>query len=112
MRVMILALMLAAPGPVLAQDWQKLDDAAITAILTAHPLAYDDGSEQAFYADGRTLYTAGAGESWGKWWAEAGRYCSSWPPSDSKSCYDVEMAVPQVRFTADSGQQTLGHYRD
>lgn len=109
---LILAPILALSSPALAQDWQRLGDADISATLTAHALVYDDGSEQVFFTDGRTLYTAGSGESWGKWWAEGGRYCSTWPPGETPACYDLDLAAPQVRFTSDGGGQTLGRFKD
>ena len=110
MRSLILCLALA--GPVLAEDWRKLDDAGITAALSARVLGYDDGSTQNFFQDGRTLYQAGSGESWGKWWVEGGKYCSTWPPSDVPACYGVEAQGLDLRFTSGSGDVSVGRYQD
>jgi hypothetical protein len=103
---------LALFTPALAEDWRPLDDAGITAALSARVLGYEDGSTQNFFADGRTLYQAGAGESWGKWWVEGGQYCSNWPPSDVAACYGVEVQGLEVRFTSKSGDVSVGRYQD
>jgi hypothetical protein len=110
MRSLVLCLLLATPA--LAEDWTPLDDAGITAALSARVLQYQDGSTQNFFTDGRTLYQAGAGESWGKWWVESGQYCSTWPPSDVPACYRVEAKGPEVRFTGRSGDVSVGRYTD
>ncbi len=110
MRFGIIVLLLATP--VLAEDWRVLDDAGITAALSARVLRYEDGSSQNFFQGGRTLYEAGAGESWGKWWVEGGRYCSTWPPSDVAACYGVEARGLDVRFTGTGGEVSVGRYVD
>jgi hypothetical protein len=110
MRSLLLCLLLATP--VLAEDWRMLDDAGITSALSARVLQYQDGSTQNFFTDGRTLYEAGAGESWGKWWVEGGRYCSTWPPSDVPACYTVEAQGLEVRFAGAGGEVTVGRYVD
>lgn len=107
---LVLTLLLAAPA--LAGDWRLLDGEGIETALTSRVLRYDDGSTQTFFPDGRTLYVAGAGESWGKWWAEAGRYCSTWPPSDVPACYSVEAMGLDVRFTGSGGDVSVGRYQD
>jgi hypothetical protein len=107
-----LMLCLALSTPALAEGWRLLDDDGITAALSARVLQYEDGSTQNFFTDGRTLYEAGAGESWGKWWVEAGRYCSIWPPSDVPACYDVEAQGLEVRFTSQGGDASVGRYVD
>jgi hypothetical protein len=106
----LLCLCLAAPA--LAEDWRVLDDAGIAAALSARVLRYEDGSKQNFFAGGRTLYEAGAGESWWKWWVEGGRYCSTWPPSDVVACYGVEASGLDVRFISSGGDVTVGRYQD
>lgn len=98
--------------PVLADDWQELDDAGINQALSARVLAYSDGASQNFFTDGRTLYEVSTGESWGKWWAEGGQYCSTWPPSPTPSCYDVAARGLEIRFTGTGGDKTIGHYID
>lgn len=98
--------------PVLADDWQILDDPGIEAALSARVLRYEDGTTQKFFAGGRTLYQAGGGESWGKWWVGGGQYCSTWPPSDVAACYEVEVRGLDVLFTSQSGEVSLGAYQD
>jgi hypothetical protein len=110
LRSAILCLVLTSPA--LAGDWTLLDDAGITAALSARVLGYEDGSTQNFFTDGRTLYEAGAGESWGKWWVSGGKYCSTWPPSDVAACYTVEAQGLDVRFTGTGGDVSVGSYVD
>lgn len=110
MRPLILSLLLATPA--LAEDWKALDGPGITAALSARVLQYEDGSTQNFFTDGRTLYEAGGGESWGKWWVEGDQYCSTWPPSDVPACYGVEAQGLEVRFTSKGGDVSLGRYVD
>lgn len=98
--------------PALASDWRVLDDAGITAALAARVLQYEDGSTQNFFQDGRTLYEAGGGEAWGKWWVDGGQYCSTWPPSDVPACYGVEAQGLNVRFTSKGGAVSVGRYQD
>jgi hypothetical protein len=109
-RAILLALCLASP--VFADDWRELDAAGITEALSARVLQYEDGSTQNFFQDGRTMYQAGAGESWGKWWVESDRYCSSWPPSDRPSCYRVEVLGLDLRFAGTGGSISVGRYQD
>jgi hypothetical protein len=110
LRTAILCLVLTSPA--LAGDWTLLDDEGITAALSARVLGYEDGSTQNFFPDGRTLYEAGAGESWGKWWVAGGKYCSTWPPSDVPACYVVEALGLDVRFTGAGGDVSVGGYVD
>ncbi|MFN6008166.1 MAG: hypothetical protein ACK47C_18905 [Paracoccaceae bacterium] len=107
-----LMLCLALSTPALAEGWRVLDGAGITAALSARVLQYEDGSTQNFFTDGRTLYQAGSGESWGKWWVEGGQYCSTWPPSDVPACYGVEAQGLDVRFTGKGGDVSVGRYVD
>lgn len=110
MRTLLIWLCLTVPA--LAEDWRTLDGPGITAALTARVLQYQDGSTQNFFQDGRTLYEAGAGESWGKWWVEGDEYCSTWPPSDVAACYRVEAQGLDVRFTGKGGDVSVGRYVD
>jgi hypothetical protein len=110
MRVLLVCLALASPA--LADGWRKLDDAGITAALSARVLGYEDGSTQTFFQDGRTLYAVKGGESWGKWWVAGGQYCSSWPPSDVAACYGVEAQGLDLRFTSQGGDESVGRYQD
>jgi hypothetical protein len=112
-RHFLLALMLASPA--VAEDWRRLDGAGITAALSARVLRYEDGSTQNFFQDGRTLYKAGATESWGKWWARGGSFCASWPPSDRPFCYVVDARGLDLRFTGigpTGGLVAIGRYID
>jgi hypothetical protein len=110
MRPILLALLLA--GPAFAEDWRLLDDAGITAALSARVVQYQDGATQNFFTDGRTLYEVKTGESWGKWWVGGGQYCSTWPPSETRSCYTVEMQGLAIRFTGAGGDRSIGRYVD
>ena len=89
-----------------------MTSAGITAALTGRSLVYEDGTQQNFFADGRTLYRAGAGESWGKWWVADGAYCSTWPPSETPACYGVEAQGTMIRFLDKGGSETRGSYSD
>lgn len=110
MRAILLWLTLATPA--MAEDWRVLDDAGITAALAARVLQYEDGATQNFFQDGRTFYELGAGQAWGKWWVEGGRYCSAWPPSNVPACYGVDVQGLEVRFTGTRGNVTVGRYVD
>ena len=110
MRVLLIWLCLTILA--LAEDWRVLDGPGITAALAARVLQYQDGSTQNFFAGGRTLQEAGAGESWGKWWVEGDQYCSTWPPSDGAACYGVEVLGLDVRFTSKGGEVSVGRYVD
>lgn len=103
--VMVLALW---PTLILAEDWQPLDGAGIASALAARVLVYEGGALQDFFADGRTLY----GDQWGRWEVRGDRYCSVWPPSDRRACYDVARRGIDLRFTADGGTETVGRYAD
>lgn len=105
-------LLIALAAPALARDWQKLDHDAIGKALSARLVQYEDGSTQNFYTDGRTLYQVDTGTSWGKWWVEGALYCSTWPPSETKSCYSVEAKGIEIRFVSSGGAVTAGRYLD
>lgn len=107
-----IAVMLTA-GPALADDWRKLDGAAITQALLARVLGYDDGATQNFHADGATSYDAGS-VSRGYWRVTGDQYCSLWPPSDRWECYGVEAEAAglDLRFVAKNGSRTQGRYID
>jgi hypothetical protein len=110
LRFACLGILIATPA--LSDDWEPLKGAEIAAALTSRVLQYKDGAEQNFFADGRTLYAAGAGESWGRWWVAGDEYCSSWPPSDRPACYRVDVQGLDLRFTGPGGDVTLGRYID
>lgn len=109
-----LGLLLAAPATAQTseQTWERLDGAAIAAILVEHPLAYESGAWQRFLPSGRTLYTSGE-PSWGYWQVENDRYCSRWPPGAGWDCYDVEHdGRDGIRFIDDGGNVTAGVYSE
>lgn len=109
-RCLPLFLMLALPAH--AEDWRALVTAEIRVALSARVLQYDDGASQNFFSDGRTLYEVSTGQSWGKWWAEDDLYCSTWPPSETPSCYAVEARGNDIRFISSGGDVTVGQYPD
>lgn len=106
----LIAVILATPAQ--AEDWRPLDDAGIKAALGARVLQYPDGATQNFLIDGRTLYEVKTGTSWGKWWVEGGRYCSTWPSSETPSCYNVAVRGLEIRFSGGAGDVTVGRYVD
>lgn len=112
MRRIIAAGLVLWPMAAGAEDWKVLDGPGIKAALSARELQYDDGSSQNFFSDGRTLYQAGAGESWGRWWVAGDRYCSTWPPNETPACYGVEASGLEVRFSGSRADVTLGRYVD
>ncbi len=104
--VMMLALW---PSVTAAEEaWQALTGPEIAAALTARVLQYEDGVQQDFRADGRTLYGEG---DWGAWRVQGDQYCSLWPPSDRWACYDVALRGREVRFS-DGGAPVIGSYAD
>ena len=106
------AVILTLGLPAFADDWQTLTTSGITYALTARVLIYDGSASQNFFDDGRTLYEGNSGESWGKWWAADGVYCSTWPPSQTPSCFQVAARGLEIRFTSSGGDVTIGHYGD
>lgn len=102
----------ALASPAMADEWKPLDQGSIALALSARVVQYEDGATQNFYSDGRTLYQVGTGTSWGKWWVEGGQYCSTWPPSEVKSCFSVEARDLHVRFIGAGGDLTVGQYVD
>lgn len=112
MRRIIAAALLALPTAAPAEDWQPLSGDGITRALAARVLQYDGGQVQNFFSDGRTLHEAGARSSWGRWWVEGDRYCSTWPPNDTPDCCLVAARGLEIRFTAASGEVAIGRYVD
>lgn len=110
LRLGAFALLLVTPA--LAEDRHHLDDAGITAALSARVLQYPDGAAQNFYTDGRTIYHVTTGISWGKWWVKVGKYCSKWPPSETPGCHEVKASGPDLRFTGSRSGVTIGRYVD
>lgn len=46
-------------------------------------------TRQKFWDDGQTEYEERGHYSFGRWWVDGDRYCSTWPPSEAVSCYQV-----------------------
>ncbi len=102
--LLILTLLLSG-----AAEAAPLGHDAIAQLLTGARLAYDDGTEQSFPADGRTLFFARDGsQSIGHWELRGDLYCSVWPPSDHWACYGVEEAEGVIAFVAEDGRRTQG----
>ncbi len=114
MRAMLAVLALAATPVLAAGDWVALGAADADAALRSRTLAYSDGSTQDFRPDGATTYTHDGKPSDGRWGIRDGRYCSVWPPSDHWACYDLSRSADglDIRFTDDSGGDTVGRYVD
>jgi hypothetical protein len=100
---------IADGDPVRAED--------IPGAVTARPLVYDDGTNQSFEPDGRTVYVDGGRPTEGEWYVdENGHFCSFWPPS-YRACYDLawivaDGAVVGLRFTErDRGSRFTGRFR-
>lgn len=96
--------------PAAAQDWQMLDGAAIAAALTSRVLAYEDGTLQDFFGDGRTLL----GETLGRWKVDGDLYCEAVPDSAAWTCAGVEREARglDLRFTREGGSVAVGRYVD
>ncbi|WP_426033537.1 hypothetical protein [Cypionkella sp. TWP1-2-1b2] len=106
MRRLAMGLALLA-GPAIAQQWQPLDGAGITAALSGRVVVYADGARQDFKPDGQTIYTKGR-DSLGHWALRGDLYCSVWPPSDIWACYAVAVQGTAVKFIAADGSETQG----
>lgn len=115
LKPMIMALAVVA-GPIWAEDWHALTGAEITTALSSRVLAYQDGTTQNFFGDGRTLFetASGEGQSWGRWRVDGDLYCSTWPPSESWACYGLEAEADglDLRFVAADGRLSIGRYQD
>jgi len=107
----LVAILAAWPALAAAQEWERLDGAAMRAALEDRRLVYARGAWQDFYASGRTLYNAGH-DSWGYWRVEGDKSCSRWPPSDLWACYSLEISGESVRFIGASGKSTNAVYAD
>jgi hypothetical protein len=95
------------PGPAMAQEWQPLDGAGITAVLSGRLVVYADGARQDFKPDGQTICTKGR-DSLGHWTLRGDLSCSVWPPPDIWACYAVAVQGTAVTFIAAEGSETLG----
>ncbi len=97
---------LTCAGALAQEGFQPLGGEGIRAALTDARVDYtgkDQGAWQEFFADGRTLYGQGAGQSWGRWFLRGDQYCSTWPPSEHESCYRVARDAARIRFLGAGG---------
>jgi len=101
--------MMCWPGLVAA--WQPLDGAEITAALTDRSLAYDQYTLQHFHKNGATDYITERFSS-GRWSVRGDQYCSTWPPSETWTCYDVDAQGDSIRFTGADGIASVGTYTE
>ena len=107
MRCLMIATMLL-PGLAMAADWEPLRrDDAIRKALSDRTLRYDAYTTQYFSKAGETVYYTERAAS-GRWDARGGQYCSTWPPSDTWACYDIEVMEDRVRFIASDRSQSEG----
>ena len=84
--------------------WQKVGVGAVEMTLDDTEVSYG-AARQVFYKSGRTLYDAGR-PSWGYWRAQAGQYCSEWPPQAGWTCYDLYVSQDgaAVKFVGTNGR--------
>lgn len=100
--------LIAGTVPAIAQEHQ-LTGPEIEALLPTIT-AIGATSQQTFSASGRTDYSDNGTLSSGKWWVTSTQYCSTWPPSESRVCYDVFLtrviAGPNyINWVGDSGRR-------
>jgi hypothetical protein len=108
-----MALALAA-GPALA-EWQRLDGDGIVETLSGSEVDYNGAAWQEFLPSGRTFYRVEeappGGTRLGDWRAEAGSFCSRWPPRDDWTCYAVEVdGAGGIRFIDTWGNISEGRF--
>ncbi|CUH81527.1 hypothetical protein TRM7557_03469 [Tritonibacter multivorans] len=107
MRLFLASLLGFCAVSVHADDWQRLEGAAISAALTGRTVEYSNGATQRFSETGFTEYDHGE-PSFGSWAVRGDRYCSVWPPSDVWACFDVDVAGERLRFMGDHEDVTEG----
>ena len=108
---MVLGAMTLSVSMASAGEWRKMAGPEIASTLTDWIVDYRVDTWQDFRASGRTLYHAGR-PSWGHWAVRGDQYCSSWPPSDLWSCYDMERGSgDKVRWIGVAGDITPGTLR-
>ena len=81
----ILSLLAAFPA---WPEERMLEGDEIRALLPTI-MARGNGSEQLFSATGETTFSDQGRDSVGRWTVEGDRYCSFWPPNQSKACYAI-----------------------
>jgi hypothetical protein len=84
----------------------KLSGPEIFAALSDATLYAGDKSniEQIFQKSGQTVYIENGQLSQGTWFVEDDKYCSTWPPGTSKSCFDVTRDGEVITFIGSSGK--------
>ncbi len=101
--------MIVCAGP--ATAWEALTGAQIEVALSGQTLVYDAHTLQHFRADGQTDYITERAST-GRWAARGDQYCSTWPPSDTWTCYDVEAEGDAIRFISPDGSMSEGRFRE
>ena len=89
-------------GLAYAEDWTVMDPQDLAGLSVQY-----EAAEQRFGTSGKTLYDAG-NPSWGNWRSDGGKYCSQWPPNSGWTCYLVERAGDQIRFTGPGNDISVG----
>ena len=87
-----------------------ISDDAIRDALADEKLIYDAHTMQHFAANGSTQHITER-MSDGRWDVRDGQYCSTWPPSDTWACYDIQIGGNVVRFIGSDGSVSEGTYR-
>jgi hypothetical protein len=112
--VALAILAMTAPA---AADERPLAGAEIAALLTGRTVVGVNGrgraTRQRFEASGLTVYVVdGEPPSHGRWKVEGDAYCSTWPPSETWTCYRVTGAPDAtpvtVSWIGDSGKPYRG----
>lgn len=105
-------ILMLLPGFAAAQDWEPLfDDVAIIEALSGRVVIYDEYTRQYFGPSGATQFITERSSD-GRWAARGGQYCSTWPPSDTWTCYDFAVSGDQVRFTSADRSQSIGTFAE
>jgi hypothetical protein len=90
MRAASLALFMLVPGLPAAAEERSLDGTEILALLPTI-IVRGNGTSQSFAASGETTFADHGRDSHGRWSVEGDRYCSVWPPNETKACYAVSV---------------------
>lgn len=95
--------------------WDRLGTEDIVAWLSGAEIDFDGAAWQRFLPSGQTIYRVGeapsGSTSQGEWRAEAGNFCSRWPPADTWDCYAVEVdGAGGVRFVDSYGNVSTGRF--
>lgn len=111
MKLGVLTLMML-PSAAISDEWVRLlTDEAVFEAIADRTIEYDAYTFQIFEAGGGTQYFTER-MSEGRWAARAGQYCSTWPPSDTWACYDIQVNGERVRFIASDRSVSEGFYRE